>query len=62
MHTVLRTLNTHSEISVMVGDRGDTDIVAVESDLRTGVTSHARAGRFPYGPTWIYDSVMDIEV
>ena len=36
MRTALRTLNAHSEDSVMIGDRMDTDIIAgVESGLRT---------------------------
>src|SRR5438552_8625928 len=36
MRTALRTLNAHSENSVMIGDRMDTDIVAgIESGLHT---------------------------
>src|ERR1700730_11829046 len=68
MRTALRTLNAHSEDSVMIGDRMDTDIVAgLESGLRTilvltGVTSREQVERFPYRPTWIKESVADIEV
>jgi NagD protein len=68
MRTALRTLNAHSENSVMIGDRMDTDIVAgIESGLRTilvlsGVTSREQVERFPYRPTWIRDSIADIEV
>ena len=68
MRTALRTLGAHSEDSVMIGDRMDTDIIAgVESGLRTilvltGVTSQEQVERFPYRPTWIRESVADIEV
>ncbi len=68
MRTALRTLNAHSENSVMIGDRMDTDIVAgLESGLRTilvltGVTRREQVERFPYRPTWIRDSIADIEV
>jgi len=68
MRTALRTLNAHSEDSVMIGDRMDTDIVAgIESGLRTilvltGVTSREQVERFPYRPTWIRESIADIEV
>jgi NagD protein len=68
MRTALRTLNAHSEESVMIGDRMDTDIVAgTESGLRTilvltGVTSREQVERFPYRPTWIRESIAEIEV
>ena len=68
MRTALRTLDAHSEDSVMIGDRMDTDIVAgLESGLRTilvltGVTAREQVERFPYRPTWIKESVAQIEV
>lgn len=68
MRTALRTLNAHSEESVMIGDRMDTDIVAgTESGLRTilvlsGVTRQDQVARFPFRPTWIRESVADVEV
>ena len=68
MRTALRTLGAHSENSVMIGDRMDTDIVAgLESGLRTilvltGVTRREQVERFPYRPTWVRESVADIEV
>ncbi len=68
MRTALRTLNAHSEDSAMVGDRMDTDMVAgTESGLRTilvltGVTKREQVERYPYRPTWVLDSVADIEV
>jgi NagD protein len=68
MRTALRTLNAHSEDSVMIGDRMDTDIVAgIESGLRTilvltGVTSRQQIERFPYCPTWVRESIADVEL
>src|SRR5215472_425016 len=68
MRTALRTLNAHSEESVMIGDRMDTDIVAgIESGLRTilvltGITTREMVERFPYRPTWIRESVADVAV
>jgi NagD protein len=68
MRTALRTLNAHSEESVMIGDRMDTDIVAgTESGLRTilvltGVTTRDMVDRFPYRPTWIRESIAEVEI
>ncbi len=68
MRTALRSLNAHSEDSVMIGDRMNTDIVAgLESGLRTilvltGVTRRELVDQFPYRPTWIRDSIADIEI
>lgn len=68
MRTALRTIDAHSEESVMVGDRMDTDIIGgTESGLETilvltGVTRREDVGRFPYRPTHILPSVAEIEV
>src|SRR5437763_6529055 len=68
MRTALRTLDAHSEDSEMIGDRIDTDMVSgIESGLRTilvlsGVTRREQVERFPYRPTWVRESVADIEV
>ncbi len=68
MRTALNTLNAHSEDSVMIGDRMDTDIIAgIESGLRTvlvlsGVTTSEQVERFPYRPTWIRPSIADVEI
>jgi NagD protein len=51
----------------MVGDRMDTDIIAgVESGMETilvltGVTRREDVSRYPYQPTYILESVADIE-
>ena len=66
MRSALRTLNVHSEETVMIGDRMDTDIVAgIEAGLRTvlvltGSTNRETALRFPYLPTRIVDSIADL--
>lgn len=68
MRTALRTLDAHSEDSVMIGDRMDTDIVAgIESGLQTilvlsGVTQRDQVERFPYRPTWIRESIADVQL
>jgi NagD protein len=68
MRTALRTLDAHSEDSVMVGDRMDTDmIIGTESGLETilvltGVTRREDVPRYPYRPTHIVESVADIVV
>jgi NagD protein len=66
MRTALGYLGAHSEESVMIGDRMDTDIVAgVSSGLETilvltGVTKREEVARFPYQPTDVLDSIADI--
>jgi NagD protein len=68
MRSALRTLGAHSDETVMIGDRMDTDIVAgMESGLRTilvltGVIAREQIERFPYRPTWVLDSIADVEV
>lgn len=68
MRTALRYLGEHSENTVMVGDRMDTDIrVGTESGLETvlvltGVTTRDMIERFPYRPTRVVDSVADLEL
>jgi NagD protein len=68
MRTAMRYLGVHSENTVMVGDRMDTDVVAgVMSGLETilvlsGVSSMADVEKFPYRPGSILNSVADIIV
>ncbi len=68
MRTALNYLGVHSENTVMIGDRMDTDIVAgVESGMETilvlsGVTGLEDVERFPWQPTRIAASVAEIEV
>jgi NagD protein len=68
MRSAMRYLGVHSENTVMIGDRMDTDVVAgVMSGLETilvlsGVSTRADVERFPYRPDTIVDSVADIEI
>jgi NagD protein len=68
MRTALNYLGVHSEQTVMVGDRMDTDIIAgIESGMETilvlsGVTGRDDVGGYPYQPTRILQSVADIEL
>ena len=68
MRAALRFVGAHSEETVMVGDRMDTDMVAgMESGLETilvlsGVTSESQIGKYPYRPTRVKNSVAEIEV
>jgi NagD protein len=68
MRSALNYLDVHSEDTVMVGDRMETDIVAgVESGMRTilvlsGVTCREDIDRFPYRPSWILESIAEIEL
>jgi len=67
MRTALNYLGVHSESTVMIGDRMDTDIIAgVESGIETilvlsGVTHREEVARYPYQPTHIAESVAEIE-
>ena len=66
MRSALNRIDAHSENTVMVGDRMDTDVIAgLEAGLRTilvltGSTRPDQVERFPYRPTRIVDSVADI--
>ncbi len=66
MREALRAIGAHSESTVMIGDRMETDIVAgIEAGMSTvlvltGITTRDEAERFPYRPTRIVDSVADL--
>lgn len=66
MRRALNTLGTHSENTIMVGDRMDTDIIAgMEAGMETilvltGVTRADEVERYPYRPTHVVPSVADI--
>jgi NagD protein len=66
MRSALNQIEAHSETTVMVGDRMDTDVVSgLEAGLRTilvltGSTSAADIDRFPYRPTEVVDSIADL--
>jgi NagD protein len=66
MRSALNRIEAHSETTVMVGDRMDTDVISgLEAGLRTvlvlsGSTKSEQVGRFPYLPTKVVDSVADL--
>jgi NagD protein len=67
MRMALNYLDVHSEDTVMIGDRMETDIVAgVESGMETilvlsGVTEREDVDQYPYRPTRIVHSLAEIE-
>jgi NagD protein len=68
IRAALNYLGVHSENTVMVGDRMDTDILSgIESGMDTilvlsGVTHLKMLDDFPYQPNQVVKSVADIEV
>jgi len=66
MRSALRAIDAHSESTVMIGDRMETDVVSgIEAGMRTvlvltGSTNLARAETFPYRPTRICESIADL--
>ncbi len=66
MRSALNRIDAHSETTVMVGDRMDTDVIAgLEAGMRTvlvltGSTRPDQVERFPYRPTDIRESVADL--
>ena len=66
MRSALNRLDAHSEATVMVGDRMETDIISgLEAGLRTvlvmsGSTRQEQIETFPYRPTMVVDSVADL--
>jgi NagD protein len=65
LRSALNRIEAHSETTVMVGDRMDTDVVAgIEAGLETilvltGSTRRADIARFPYRPSRVLDSIVD---
>ncbi len=63
--SAMNRIDAHSETTVMVGDRMDTDVVAgIEAGLETilvltGSTTRADIGRYPFRPTHVLDSIAD---
>lgn len=66
MRSALNEIEAHSESTVMIGDRMDTDVLSgLEAGLRTilvltGSTAAERVDRFPYRPTRVVDSIADV--
>jgi NagD protein len=68
MREALRRLDAHSENSVMIGDRMDTDILSgIGAGMKTvlvltGVTTRDDLRRFSYQPHQVVESLTDLEV
>lgn len=66
MRTALNRIDAHSETTVMIGDRMDTDVRSgLEAGMRTVLvlTGSTRSGeimRFPYRPSIVLDSISDV--
>jgi NagD protein len=66
MRSALNRLEAHSETTVMIGDRMDTDIISgLEAGIRTvlvttGSTPPDQVDTFPYRPTKVIDSIADL--
>ena len=63
--SAMNRIQAHSESTVMVGDRMDTDVVAgIEAGLETilvltGSTRSSDIARYPFRPTRVLDSIAD---
>jgi NagD protein len=68
IRSALNYLGVHSENTVMIGDRMDTDVLAgIESGLETilvlsGVTAIEEVPAYPYQPRSIVQTVNEIEI
>jgi NagD protein len=68
VRTALNYLGVHSEETIIIGDRMDTDIIGgVQNGMDsilvlTGVTKPEQIERYSYIPTYVYNSVAEIEV
>jgi NagD protein len=66
MRSALRALGAHSESTLMIGDRMDTDVRSgLEAGLRTilvlsGISDAGTAERFPYRPSKVIGSIADL--
>ncbi len=66
MRNGLNKIDAHSETSVMIGDRMDTDVVSgLEAGMRTilvlsGSTSAAQVETYPYRPTRVFPSIAEV--
>ncbi|KAA9161792.1 HAD family hydrolase [Amycolatopsis acidicola] len=66
MRSALRSLGAHSESTIMIGDRMDTDVHSgIEAGLQTilvltGISTKESAERYPYRPTVVLDSIADL--
>lgn len=61
-------IGSHSEDTIMIGDRMDTDVLGgLGAGMKTclvlsGVTTRGMLKDFPYIPNYVFDSVKDIDI
>ena len=66
MRSALRAIGAHSESTLMIGDRMDTDVIAgLEAGLATilvltGISTLATVEQYPFRPSLVIDSVADL--
>lgn len=66
MRSALRRIGAHSQSTVMIGDRMDTDVISgLEAGMRTilvttGISTQSTVEQYPYRPTAIFNSVADL--
>jgi NagD protein len=66
MRSALRAIGAHSENTLRIGDRMDTDVVSgLEAGLQTilvlsGISTRETVETFPYRPTLVLESVADL--
>ncbi len=66
MRSALRRIGAHSQSTVMIGDRMDTDVISgLEAGMRTilvtsGISTRASVEHYPYRPTAVLESVADL--
>ena len=66
MRSALRAIGAHSESTLMIGDRMDTDVIAgLEAGLATilvlsGISTMDTVEQYPFRPSLIIDSVADL--
>jgi NagD protein len=66
MRAALNRLGAHSETTVMIGDRMDTDVIAgLEAGMRTvlvlsGIMKAEAVDRYPYRPSRVVASIAEL--
>ena len=66
MRSALRAIGAHSESTIMIGDRMDTDVIAgLEAGLATilvmsGISTPQTIEQYPFRPSLVIDSIADL--
>ncbi len=66
MRSAMRAIGAHSETTLMIGDRMDTDVIAgLESGMptvlvMTGISTLETVAQYPFRPTMVINSVADL--